>query len=104
MPNRATPFRRMIARNLAMCGVWLGGIGLAVSVTGTTAGVYNVATPVEHQRRGYGRALTRAAVDEGMQRGCDHAILQSSPAGQPVYEAMGFTHLGYYVQLEGPPG
>lgn len=75
-----------------------------VSVTGTTAGVYNVATPVEHQRRGYGRALTRAAVDEGMQRGCDHAILQSSPAGQPVYEAMGFTHLGYYVQLEGPPG
>jgi N-acetylglutamate synthase len=74
-----------------------------VSVTGTTVGVYNVATPAEHQCRGYGRALTRAAVDEGIRRGCDHAVLQSSPAGQPVYEAMGFTHLGSYVQLEGPP-
>lgn len=74
-----------------------------VSITGTTAGIYNVATPVEHQRRGYGRALTRAAVDEGVRRGCDHAILQASPAGQPVYEEMGFVHVGRYVQLEGPP-
>jgi len=74
-----------------------------LSVTGSTAGVYNVATPPEHQRRGYGRVLTRAAVDEGLRRGCDHAILQASTAGQPVYEAMGFVHVGRYVQLEGPP-
>ena len=40
---------------------------------------------------------------EGARRGCDHAILQASPAGQPVYETMGFTHLGNYTQLEGPP-
>jgi GNAT superfamily N-acetyltransferase len=74
-----------------------------VSVTGTTAGIYTVATPPEHRRHGYGAALTWAAVAEGARRGCDHAILQASPAGQPVYETMGFTHLGNYTQLEGPP-
>ena len=74
-----------------------------VSTSGTTAGVYNVATAPEHQRRGFGAALTWAAVAEGVRRGCDHAVLQSSPSGQPVYEAMGFVHLGRYVQLEGPP-
>ncbi len=74
-----------------------------VSVTGTTAGVYTVATPAEHRRHGYGEALTWAAVAEGVRRGCDHAILQASPAGRPVYAAMGFRHLGDYIQLEGPP-
>jgi N-acetylglutamate synthase len=74
-----------------------------LSVSGTTGGIYNVATPPEHQRRGYGRALTCAAVDEAVRRGCDHAILQSSSAGRPVYEALGFRELGRYVQLEGPP-
>jgi GNAT superfamily N-acetyltransferase len=74
-----------------------------VSVTGRTAGVYNVATAPDHQRKGYGAALTWAAIGAGRQRGGDHAILQASPAGQPVYEMMGFTHLGRYVQLQGPP-
>ena len=75
-----------------------------VCVSGSTAGVYNVATAPEHQRKSYGTALTWAAVAEGQRRGCNHAILQTSPAGQTIYEAMGFVHLGRYVQLEGPPG
>lgn len=73
-----------------------------VSVTGRTAGVYNVATPPEHRRRGFGAALTWAAIAEGVRRGCDHSVLQASAAGRPVYEAMGFGHLGDYAQLEGP--
>ena len=75
-----------------------------VSIVGTTAGIYNVGTPVVHRRKGYGRAVTRAAIDEGVRRGCDHAILQASEAGRPVYESMEFEHLGRYIHLEGPPG
>lgn len=90
-------------------GVVIGHVGgvpvstALVCVSGATAGVYNVATPPEHQREGYGAALTWAAIAEGQRRGCDHAILQASAAGRPVYEAMGFVHLGRCVQLEGPP-
>lgn len=72
-------------------------------VTGTTAGIYMVATPAEHRRRGYGAAVTWAAISEGARRGCDHAILQASELGAPVYRAMGFVDIGRYVQLEGPP-
>ena len=74
-----------------------------VSISDTTAGIYNVGTPSEHQRRGYGAALTWAAIDAGVRRGCDRTILQASAMGRPVYEAMGYRHLGDYVQLLGPP-
>lgn len=72
-----------------------------VSVTGTTAGIYNVGTPPEHRRRGYGAAVTWAAIAEGAERGCDHSVLQASELGAPVYRAMGFVDVGRYVQLEG---
>ena len=74
-----------------------------VSITGTTAGIYNVATPPEFRRHGYGAALTWAAIAEGIRRGCDHAVLQASHLGAPVYRAMGFVDVGDYIQLEGPP-
>jgi GNAT superfamily N-acetyltransferase len=74
-----------------------------VVITGTTAGIYNVATPPEHRCRGYGAAVTWAAIEEGARRGCDHSVLQASDLGAPVYRAMGFVDLGRYVQLEGPP-
>ncbi len=61
-----------------------------VFVTGTTAGIYNVATPAEHRRRGYGAALTWAAIQEGARLGCDHAVLQASELGAPVYRSMAF--------------
>lgn len=73
-----------------------------VSVTGSTAGVYNVGTPPEHRRRGYGAALTWAAIREGAGRGCDHSVLQASELGAPVYRAMGFVEVGDYVQLTPP--
>ncbi len=73
------------------------------SISGTTIGIYNVATPAEHRRRGYGEAITWAAIDAGAQRGGDHAALQASELGAPVYRSMGFVDVGRYVQLEGPP-
>jgi GNAT superfamily N-acetyltransferase len=74
-----------------------------LAISGATAGVYNVATPERFRGNGYGEALTWAAVIEGAQRGCSHAVLQASDAGYPIYRRMGFVDLGRYVQLEGPP-
>ncbi len=73
------------------------------SRSGTTIGIYNVATPAEHRRHGYGEAITWAAIDAGAERGGDHAALQASELGAPVYRSMGFVDVGRYVQLEGPP-
>ena len=91
------------------CTMLIGSVdGIAVScsmvvVSGRTAGVYNVGTPAEHRRRGYGAALTWAAVEHGARRGCSHSTLQASELGAPVYRSMGFVEVGRYVQLEGPP-
>jgi GNAT superfamily N-acetyltransferase len=74
-----------------------------VTVTGTTAGIYNVATPAAFRGQGHGAALTWAAVAEGVRRGCTRAVLQASQSGYPVYRRMGFADLGRYIQLEGPP-
>ena len=74
-----------------------------MGVTGNTAGIYNVATPPEHRRRGYGEALTWAAVAEGRRLGCDHSTLQASPMGAPIYRRMGYLDVGTYVQLAYEP-
>jgi len=71
-------------------------------ISADTAGVYNVATPERFRGRGYGEALTWAAVAEGTRRGCSNAVLQASAAGYPIYRRMGFVDLGKYVQLAGP--
>ena len=90
-------------------GVFVGRVdGRPVScsllvTSGPTAGVYNVATLGALRGKGYGAALTWAAVAEGARRGCTHAVLQSSESGYPVYRRMGFTDLGRYAQLQGPP-
>jgi predicted acetyltransferase len=74
-----------------------------LAVSGATAGVYNVATPERFRGKGYGEAMTWAAVAEGARRGCSQAALQASESGYAIYRRMGFIDLGSYVQLEGPP-
>ena len=91
---------------VAMVLGWVDGVAVStalVGVTGTTAGIYNVATPPEHRRHGYGEALTWAAVEEGRRLGCDHSVLQASPMGMPIYERMGYRRLGNYIQLAHEP-
>jgi predicted GNAT family acetyltransferase len=56
-------------------------------------GVFNVATPPEHRRRGYGAAITARVVSDGLAAGARWAWLQSSPAGYRVYEELGFRTL-----------
>ena len=69
---------------------------------GDTVGIFNVATPPEHRGRGYGAALTAAAVLEGFTAGADLAWLQSSPLGLPVYRRLGFREVETYVLRSRP--
>jgi acetyltransferase (GNAT) family protein len=55
--------------------------------------VFNVGTPAEHRRRGYGAAITARVVLDGLADGASWAWLQSSPAGHRLYEALGFRTL-----------
>jgi GNAT superfamily N-acetyltransferase len=70
--------------------------------TGAVAGIYWVATLEEHRGRGYGEALTAAAIAGGREFGCRTASLQASKLGRPVYQRMGFEHVLDYVSLLPP--
>ena len=50
-----------------------------------------VATMPADMRRGYGEAVTRKALYEGIRRtGRGHVVLHATPAGRPVYERIGY--------------
>jgi hypothetical protein len=63
----------------------------ALVVSDRCAGVYNVATPPQQRKRGLGEAVTRAAVAEGVRRGCTTTTLQASAMGFPIYARMGYS-------------
>ncbi|MFG3640887.1 GNAT family N-acetyltransferase [Micromonospora sp. NPDC047762] len=65
------------------------GTGLGIRTSGVI-GVFNIAVVPSARGRGLGRALTEAAVRDGVAAGADAAYLHASPMGRPLYEAMGF--------------
>lgn len=74
----------------------------AMMRTGDCAGVYNVATLPGFRGRGFGEALTRAAVLGGAALGCTFSCLQASEMGQPVYERMGYEVVAHYRTFQLP--
>jgi GNAT superfamily N-acetyltransferase len=62
---------------------------LAITV-GDAVGVFNVATPPEHRRRGYGTAITGRILNDAFAAGASWSWLQSSPEGAGIYERLGF--------------
>lgn len=63
----------------------------AVVMGGDALGVYNVATVPMHQRRGYGEAIMRQALEDARLRsGVERVVLQSTVAGYKLYQRMGF--------------
>jgi predicted acetyltransferase len=71
-------------------------------VNGAEVGIFNVATPPQHRRRGFGAAVTERAIRDGFAAGADLAWLQSSELGEPVYRRMGFRQVETYVLLSRP--
>ena len=67
--------------------------------TGAIAGIYWVTTLESHRGRGFGAAITGAAVAGGRDLGCATAFLQASSLGRPVYARMGFAHVLDYAYL-----
>jgi hypothetical protein len=66
--------------------------------TDGAVGVYSVVTANDARRRGYGRAVTWAAIEAGRAAWqSEVAVLQSSEMGFSVYQAMGFVVVCRYV-------
>jgi ribosomal protein S18 acetylase RimI-like enzyme len=84
----------------------VAGEPVATSRIACTAGVTDitgVVTAPASRRRGYGTALTWAAVAAGTARGCPVATLTATAMGAPIYRAMGFVPVGTF-RTYAPPG
>lgn len=63
-------------------------------LVGDLAGVYDMEVWPQFQRRGLGRALLRTICDAARRAGATRAVLNATPAGEPLYLAEGFMHVG----------
>jgi GNAT superfamily N-acetyltransferase len=63
---------------------------------GSITEITGVVTVPAARRRGYGTALTWAALAEGRARGGSAAVLTATEMGYPVYVRMGFRPVGVY--------
>jgi ribosomal protein S18 acetylase RimI-like enzyme len=63
----------------------------ATVIGGGVVGVYNVATVPGYQRRGYGEAVMRHALEQArLEHGLSRTILQATPQGLDLYQRMGY--------------
>ncbi|HEY3547051.1 MAG TPA: GNAT family N-acetyltransferase [Propionicimonas sp.] len=65
---------------------------------GGAVGLYGVGTAPRYRGRGFGGAISAAAVEWGRGRGERFAILHSTEMGAPVYRRLGFQPVGELTQ------
>lgn len=63
-------------------------------------GCFDVATPAEHQRKGYGEELMKYMLRVQYELGSKLVVLQASPAGEVLYRRMGFQIIEYVQQWD----
>lgn len=61
---------------------------------GGVAGIYDMDVWPQFQRRGLGRALLRALCRRARAAGATNVVLNSTPAGEPLYSAEGLVRIG----------
>ena len=66
---------------------------VVITRSGHTAGVWNMATPPEHQGKGMGRALLSRIIERLRQNGVQRFYLFATAAGFPLYTSLGFVTL-----------
>ncbi|MEU4562165.1 hypothetical protein AB0F72_27590 [Actinoplanes sp. NPDC023936] len=66
---------------------------------GKRFGLFNIATPPEHRRRGFAYAVTQRMLLDGFLAGADYAYLQASKSGRPLYEELGFRTVENWTYL-----
>jgi ribosomal protein S18 acetylase RimI-like enzyme len=58
------------------------------------AGIYDIATKPEYQRRGYAGLMMETVLDEARNEGYKTAVLEASLEGKSVYKRLGFAEAG----------
>jgi GNAT superfamily N-acetyltransferase len=66
---------------------------VTITRTGTTAGVWSMATPPEQQGKGMGRALLSRIIERLRHEGVERFYLFATAAGFPLYRSLGFVTL-----------
>ena len=62
-------------------------------------GIWNMATPIAHQKNGYGEQLLRHVMKRHKDLGTEKFFLNSSPAGKALYDKCGWQTLDYTPYL-----
>jgi GNAT superfamily N-acetyltransferase len=81
------------ARGVAVHIAYLEGVpmsGVCSTASGSTVGIWTMCTPPEKQRRGAGRAVLAAAMQDHRQHGAETFYLIATEAGKPLYDSLGF--------------
>ena len=66
-------------------------------------GLYNVSTLARHRGRGFGTAVTAAALQLALDSDVPVVVLQASQQGEPMYRRLGFGVCGVFTEHPLPP-